>query len=154
MDLTDRTTVSEVLALQRISCAVEARMRCAFDIPPLRDTPETLRDCGETFYGYSIGDELVGAVSYKEVGEVLDIHRLVVRPDPFRRGIARSLVGYVANVATDAKRIVVSTGAKNEPAFRLYRSLGLRGTGESEPSPGLRLTTFERCASEPGTPSI
>lgn len=97
---------------------------------------------------------MVGTVSYKEDGEVLDIHRLVVRPDRFRRGIARSLVGYIANVAADAKRIVVSTGAKNEPACRLYRSLGFRETGESEPSPGLRLTTFERCASEPGTPSV
>jgi ribosomal protein S18 acetylase RimI-like enzyme len=150
LDLTDRATVSEVLALQSISYAVEVRLIGAFDIPPLRDTPETLRDCGETFYGYSIGDELVGAVSYKEDGEVLDIHRLVVRPDHFRRGIARSLVGYIANVATDAKRIIVSTGTKNEPACRLYRSLGFRKTGEVEPSPGLRITTFERCVPETG----
>jgi ribosomal protein S18 acetylase RimI-like enzyme len=146
LDLTDRRVVEEVLALQRVSYAVEARLIGTSEIPPLRDTPATLGDCGETFYVYRIEDELVGAISYRVSGEVLDIHRLVVHPDHFRKGIARLLVGHVARVVPGVQRTVVSTGSENGPARSLYRSLGFRETGEFEPSPGLRITTFERWA--------
>ncbi len=59
------------------------------EIPPLRDTAETLGRCGEAFYGYFAEGRLVGAVPYKKQDDALDIHRLVVNPDHFRRGIGR-----------------------------------------------------------------
>jgi ribosomal protein S18 acetylase RimI-like enzyme len=144
LDLTDRKVVDEVLALQRVSYAVEARLIGASEIPPLRDTPTTLRDCGETFYGYRIEGVLAGAVSYKVHEEVLDIHRVVVHPGHFRRGIARLLIGHVADAVPGVRRAVVQTASENEPARSLYRSLGFRETGAYEPFPGLSVTTFER----------
>jgi ribosomal protein S18 acetylase RimI-like enzyme len=144
LDLTNRKIVEEVLALQRASYAVEARLIGTSEIPPLRDRPTTLRDCGETFYGYRIEGGLAGAVSYKVHGEVLDIHRLVVHPDHFRKGIARRLIRHVVDVVPGVRRAVVQTASENEPARSFYRSLGFRETGAYEPFPGLSVTTFER----------
>jgi ribosomal protein S18 acetylase RimI-like enzyme len=144
LDLTDGQELTEVLALQRAAYAVEAKLIGTSDIPPLKDTAETLAKCGEIFHGYFDEGRLVGAISHKKVKHTLDIHRLVVNPDHFRRGIARSLVGHVEGIEGTADRIVVSTGARNTPAKLLYRRLGFHETGESEPVPGLRISTFEK----------
>lgn len=144
LDLTDGQELMEILNLQRASYAVEAKLIGTSDIPPLKDTAETLAKCGEIFHGYFDEGRLVGAISYKKVEDMLDIHRLVVHPDHFRRGIARSLVGHVEGIGGTADRIVVSTGARNTPAKLLYRRLGFHEMGESEPVPGLRISTFEK----------
>ena len=116
----------------------------SFDIPPLKETADTLRLCGETFCGFFEEERLVAAISYKREDDVLDIHRLVVHPDHFRKGIARALVEHVEELAVTVGRIVVSTGTNNIPARRLYRSLGFEETGEAEVPPGLRVTFFEK----------
>ncbi len=86
----------------------------------------------------------MGAISYKREDEALDIHRLVVHPDHFRKGIARALVEHIEGLAGTAARIVVSTGAKNVPAKHLYRSLGFKEVREAEVAPNLRITFFEK----------
>ena len=144
LDLSDERQVLEILSLQDASYAVEAELIGTFDIPPLKDTGDTLRRCGETFCGFFAEGRLAGAISYKIEGDVLDIHRLVVHPDRFRKGIARTLVKHVEKNAGTVERIVVSTGTKNFPARRLYRSLGFEETGEAEVAPGLRVTFFEK----------
>ncbi len=144
LDLSNERQVLEILDLQRASYAVEAELIGSLDIPPLKDTQDTLRRCGETFCGYLAEGRLVGAISYKRGDGVLDIHRLVVHPDHFRKGIARALVEHIEEIAGSADRIIVSTGAKNTPAKRLYRGLGFEETREAEVAPGLRLTFFEK----------
>jgi ribosomal protein S18 acetylase RimI-like enzyme len=145
LDLSDREELLEILDLQRAAYVVEGRLIGSYEIPPLRDTAETLGRCGETFYGYfSQRRKLVGAISYKKEEAVVDIHRLVVHPDHFRRGIARSLIGHIEEVEDVAERVVVSTGVKNLPAERLYRGLGFHETGRVEPVPGLLVTSFQK----------
>ncbi len=143
LDLSHEAQTTELLALQKVSYAVEAALIGTSGIPALKDTPQTLAACGETFYGYFEGDELVGVISYKR-GGVLDIHRLVVHPDHFRKGIGSSLVTFVEETGRMFAKIVVSTGAKNHPARSLYRSLGFRETKEAEVAPALRVTFFEK----------
>jgi ribosomal protein S18 acetylase RimI-like enzyme len=144
LDLSDERQVLEILDLQRASYPVEAGLIGSFDIPPLKDTADTLRRCGETFCGFFEEERLVAAISYRREDDILDIHRLVVHPDHFRKGVARMLVKHVEKNAGTVERIVVSTGKKNFPARRLYRSLGFEETGEAEVPPGLRVTFFEK----------
>lgn len=144
LDHSDYRQVLEILDLQKTSYAVEAELIGSSDIPPLKDTAETLRRCGETFCGFFAGGRLVGAVSYKRVDGLLDIHRLVVHPDHFRKGIARALLEHIEGIAGTADRVVVSTGAGNDPAKRLYHSLGFKEVREAEVTPGLRVTFFEK----------
>ena len=144
LDFSNGLELTEILELQKASYAVEAALIGSSDIPSLNDTPRTLESCGETFYGYVLGGEIVAAISYKTVERGVDLHRLVVRPDHFRKGIARSLVSHVEEVERGTERLLVSTGAGNFPAKNLYRGLGFRETAEREVAPGLRVTSFEK----------
>jgi hypothetical protein len=46
--------------------------------------------------------------------------------------------------ARSPSRVVVQTGADNEPAKALYRSEGFVEVGGQEPAPGIRVTLFEK----------
>jgi ribosomal protein S18 acetylase RimI-like enzyme len=144
LDPSDEREALRIVDLQTASYAVEARLIGSWDIPPLKDTVHTLRRCRETFCGYFVEGRLIGMLSYKKVGDILDIHRLAVHPDHFRKGIARSLIEHVERTAQPVSKAIVSTGAKNTPARSLYLSIGFEETEEVEVIPGLRIVRFEK----------
>jgi ribosomal protein S18 acetylase RimI-like enzyme len=144
LPIEDESVAAEVLDLQRRAYAVEAALVGDERIPPLHETLDELRRCGERFAGARIGGALAGVVSWKLDGTTLDIHRLAVAPEHFRRGVATALVRHALAAAPDAERTIVQTGAANEPARALYRREGFEEVGEREPLPGLRVTLFER----------
>lgn len=139
LDLGDPATVEALVALQRASYAVEAQMIGTTDLPPLKETPEELALSRETFLG-AFDPDLVGAISYRRRWGTLDIHRLVVRPTAFRRGIASALLRALPR----ARRVVVSTAAANAPARALYERHGFRVARESMVPPGIGLVHLER----------
>lgn len=139
LDLGDPATVDALVALQRASYAVEADLIGTTDLPPLFETAEQLAACGESFLGAHAPD-LVGAISYKRRLGTLDIHRLVVHPDAFRRGIATALLQALPR----ARRTIVSTAAANAPARALYESHGFDVAGERTVPPGVRIVLLER----------
>jgi len=89
----------------------------------------------------------VGAVSYKRLGDgTVDIHRLVVDPAAFRRGIASALLDAL-DAAAPATRTIVATGAANAPARALYERRGFRPVREVVAGGGVRIVEMERvCA--------
>ncbi|GHO62458.1 hypothetical protein KSC_013500 [Ktedonobacter sp. SOSP1-52] len=142
--LQDMTQAQELLEMQRAAYLIEAELIGSFAIPALQEDLETLQNSDEIFYGYWIDDRLAGAISYKKEGGLLDIYRLVVHPSYFRRGIGKALVSFVEGVEEGRERIIVSTGARNLPAKRLYEGLGFSEIGEREVIPGLWITLFEK----------
>lgn len=144
LDLDDPGTARAVLALQRRAYRVEAEMVGSDAIPPLHESLDELRRSGERFAGAFVEERLTGVVSWKLVGETLDLHRLAVDPNAFRRGLGRALVLAALAAEPGATRAVVQTGSRNEPACRLYRSLEFAPTGEREVAPGLVISLFER----------
>ncbi len=135
LDLTDDTVLRELWTVQRLAYAVEAELIGFDGIPPLHESLDDLRTCGETFLGLYDEEGLVGAVSYVLDGSTVDIHRLVVHPRAHRRGIATKLLDALPEVPQ-----VVSTGSKNEPALRLYRKRGFVEAGTREVAPGVFIT--------------
>lgn len=144
INLQDRSETEHLLHLQKASYMVEATLIGFYDIPPLNDTIEKLQHCGETFYGYYAENELAGAISYKKEGNVLDIHRLMVHPNHFRKGVAGSLLKFVEKLEHDIQKIIVATGTKNEPAKHLYMRYGFAETERKEIAPRLSMTFFEK----------
>lgn len=144
LDPSDGREAIQILGLQTTAYEVEARLIGSWDIPPLKDTVHALRRCGETFCGYFVEGQLAGMLSYKKEGDVLDIHRLAVHLDHFRKGIARSLIAHIERAAQPASKAIVSTGAKNTPARSLYLSMGFEETEEVEVVPGLRIVRFDK----------
>jgi ribosomal protein S18 acetylase RimI-like enzyme len=124
LDVQNRQLAEELFELQKSSYQVEAKLIDFADLPPLRDTIETLQLCDEIFYGHYIEDELVGAISYKLTNSMLDIHRVVVKPSHFRKGIAQSLLTEILSLHTHVNKVIVSTARKNLPAINLYKRFG------------------------------
>ena len=134
----------QIFELQRLSYRVEAELIGSDAIPALHEKLEQLQDCGETFYGFFEGQDLSGAISFKLERQILDIHRLVVHPNHFRKGIARVLINSVLNLELGAKRCIVQTGSLNIPAIGLYESLGFQKLEQREVIPGLWVTILEK----------
>jgi ribosomal protein S18 acetylase RimI-like enzyme len=139
LDLSDDTVLRELWTVQRLAYAVEAELIGFDGIPPLHESLEDLRDCGETFLGLYDPEGLAGAVSYQLDGSTVDICRLVVHPRAHRRGIASKLLD-----ALPSGPQTVSTGSKNEPALRLYRKRGFVEVGTREVGPGVSITDLNR----------
>jgi ribosomal protein S18 acetylase RimI-like enzyme len=144
LDLSDPKTREAVLALQRRSYRVEADLLGFDGIPPLHDSIERLQACGETFLGAWLDGALSGVVAWRRDGDTLDLCRLAVDPSFFRRGVGRALVRAAESAEAGKGRVLVQTGAANEPAKALYRSEGFVEVGEAEPAPGVRVTRFEK----------
>ncbi|MCR1900223.1 GNAT family N-acetyltransferase [Irregularibacter muris] len=146
LDLEDHKTTKKILELQKSAYKVEAELIGFYEIPPLKDTVESLKACGEIFYGYYIQDILAGMVSYKIVENVLDIHRVAVDPLYFRRGIANKLIHFIEDLERNVDRAVVCTGKKNLPAIHLYKENGYQKKREFEIAEGIYMIELEKNA--------
>ena len=144
LDLGDRGTVDAIVVLQRASYRVEADLLGARTLPALTETPRRLRASGETFLGAFEDGRLVGAVSWKRSGAHVEIHRLVVHPDRFRRGIAGTLLDALEAHEPDAERTTVATGAANPPARRLYEQRGFAPVEERVAGGSIGIVIYER----------
>ncbi|MFF4542595.1 GNAT family N-acetyltransferase [Streptomyces aureus] len=144
LDLSDPETLRRLWDLQRASYAVEARLIGFDGIPPLHESLEQLRACGESFLGVRDELRLVGAVAWTRLPNgALDICRLVVHPAAHRRGVATALLDALDSIEP-AELTIVSTGTANLPAFALYRRRGFIPVGERQVALGVTVTLLER----------
>lgn len=144
LDLKNIVTVESVLELQKESYKVEAEIMNFYDIPPLKDTISSLKECDEIFYGYYINNILAGIISYKIIENVLDIHRVAIHPSFFRMGIAGKLISFIEEIDNSTSKVVVCTGKKNLPAVNLYLKNGYQKVKDIEICEGIYLTKFEK----------
>jgi ribosomal protein S18 acetylase RimI-like enzyme len=144
LDLADEPTARSVLELQRASYAVEAGLIGSDGIPQLTETIEELRAAGLAWLGTFDETGLTGAVSWKVIDDgTVDIHRLVVAPRAFRRGVASALLDELDARYPD-RPTLVSTGRGNGPALELYRRRGFTVVREREAIPGPWVTELKR----------
>ena len=142
----DDDLARDVLALQRAAYAVEAALIGSDGIPALTETPEHLRQAGETWLGTFDGSGLTGAVAWQLLADgTVDICRLVVAPRAFRGGVATALLDELDRWYP-GRPMVVSTGSDNQPALALYHRRGFRPVRQREAAPGLMVTELSRPA--------
>jgi len=144
LNLKDSKVAKQVFELQLISYKVEAELIGFNDIPPLKDTVDSLRECDETFYGYYVDDVLAGIISYNIIKFVLDIHRVAIHPNFFRMGIAGKLINFIEDLEGNIDKYVVCTGAKNLPAVNLYLKRGYKKVTDKKIGEKVYLTEFEK----------
>ena len=144
LNLKETETAKNVLELQIASYKVEAEIIGFYEIPPLKDTINSLKECDEIFYGYHIKDTLAGIISYKIIDDVLDIHRVAVHPQFFKMGIAGKLINFVEGLESNITKVVVCTAKRNLPAINLYLKNGYKDIKDIEISKNIYLTEFEK----------
>jgi tRNA(adenine34) deaminase len=145
LDIREPASAEAVYHLQQLAYPIETKLIGLPSIAPLLDTPETLQNCGEQFIACFEEDRLVGAVSYKLIDNLstLDIHRMMVHPDRFRRGIASKLLE-AALAIPGIRKALVSTGTLNTPAVALYERYGFQPDGLVEIAPDVTITKFSQ----------
>lgn len=143
LDITQRSVAKKFLDVQIPSYQVEAKIIGFNGIPQLNDSVESLMKSSEIFYGYFVDKSLAGAIAFVLEDNVLDIHRLIVHPNYFRKGIGESLVHYILKFDTAVQKYIVRTGSKNIPAKNLYKKLGFIEKVDEEVAPNVFLTVFE-----------
>lgn len=126
LNLEDPATRQAVLALQQAAYPHEARLLGRQTLPPMTETQEQLAASGETVMGLYRQDRLAALAGWTLEDRVLELCRVAVHPDFFRRGCASRLLdaAEAAARAACAVGMSVSTGGENLPAVALYRSHG------------------------------
>jgi len=151
LDLADEALARAVLELQREAYAVEAALIGSDGIPALDETLDELRAADESWLGVLDDDGPAGALSWRELDDgTVDIHRLVVAPRAFRRGVASALLDGLDAMFPD-RPMVVSTGRDNDPALTLYRRRGFAVVRHREVIPGLWITELGRRPADGGS---
>lgn len=143
LDLYSEDTQEQLLRLQRVSYRQE-EILLGFSIPRTEDTVDDLLNSGEVFVGMVQEGILLGFFSFAADESTVDIHRVAVHPDYFRQGVATELLEFLFDAFSGAQRFLVTTGASNTPALRLYEKLGFERTETFEPVPGLQMVRLVR----------
>lgn len=146
LDVKNKETAKKILDIQIPAYKVEAEIINFDGIPQLKDTVETIIKSDETYLGYMIDDVLVGFISYTYNQGLFHICRLVVDPNHFRKGIAKSLLGYLIKNVIKGFKATVSTGAKNFPAKNLYKMYGFYEAKDIEVAPNVFITLLSNHA--------
>lgn len=140
LDHKEKGTAEKMLAIQLPAYQIEAELIEFEGIPQLNDTPQSIMSSEEVFLGYFEQSALAGFISYTETNELIDICRLVVHPNHFRKGIASSLLKDLLANKKKSQEVIVSTGAKNNPAIKLYEHFGFVKMEDIEVAPNFFIT--------------
>lgn len=144
LDISQIRIATEILAIQRLSYKIEAERIGFWELPPLKETALDLQQSEELFYGYFVGTELGGVISVQIEAGVLDICRLFVHPDHFRKGIGKQLLNYAQADLRGFTAVSVSTATDNIPAIELYQKNGFSKLKQVQTKEGLQLTFLRK----------
>ncbi len=133
----------ELLRLQHDAYRLEAELVGDDRLPPLQDDDVTLPAWRGRYLVSWRGVELVGAIAWRDLGDHLDIDRLMVDPAAHRQGVGTTLLQAVLDRA-DGRPVVVSTGRDNVPAVALYVRHGFAVERDEQVPPGLWITHLRR----------
>lgn len=144
INVMDNQEALQVLSLQLSSYRVEAEVIGFTDLPPLKDNFATLRESGETFCGCYADEQLAGCTAYKRAGDTVEVCRMMVHPDYFRRGIAHALLTFVEEQEADAREFSVNAVVSNYPAVLLYEGLGYQAGEQWEIASGITMAKYTK----------
>ncbi|ALC87290.1 hypothetical protein AM499_16820 [Bacillus sp. FJAT-22090] len=136
----EEKVAEEILEIQLLAYKIEAELIEFDGIPQLQDSIHDIIMSKEIFIGYYEEMQLTGFISFMNTDELIDICRLVVHPNFFRKGIASALLKHVLEIKKENQRVEVSTGAKNTPAIQLYERFGFNKINDIEIEPNFFIT--------------
>ncbi|MEK4200217.1 GNAT family N-acetyltransferase [Cytobacillus sp. FSL K6-0265] len=147
IDITDIESAQEVLSIQIAAYKIEAEIIGSYDLPPLKETVETLRHCRETFFGYYMKGRLYGVISIHIDSDVIEVCRLVVHPILFKKGVAQALLNFIEG-ENKFRKLKVSTAIKNTPAINFYKKNRFQLVNQKRVSEQITLAFFEKNTKE------
>jgi GNAT superfamily N-acetyltransferase len=116
---------SEILSLQKLAYQSEAELYNNYDIPPLRQTIDEIKDQFKNHVFLKAVSEglIIGTVRAYEENGTCYIGRLAVRPESRNGGIGKALMKAIED-CYKPQRFELFTGSKSEKNIYLYQKLG------------------------------
>jgi ribosomal protein S18 acetylase RimI-like enzyme len=118
----------EILSLQKLAYQSEAEIYNDFNIPPLNQSLEEIKDefDNKTFLKAVVDGKIIGSVrAFVEQGTCY-IGRLIVHPDFQNQGTGTKMMNEIEKFFKKAKRFELFTGHKSKRNIYLYQKLGYR----------------------------
>jgi len=139
----------EILSLQKIAYQSEAKIYNSFDIPPLTQTLEELKDefNSKIVLKAVFNGKIIGSVRAFLKGETCYIGRLIVHPDFQNQGIGAKLMNGIERFFSDAKRFELFTGYKSALNIHLYQKLGYAIFKTEKINDNLKIVYLEKSVS-------
>jgi ribosomal protein S18 acetylase RimI-like enzyme len=136
----------EILALQKLAYQSEAQLYEDWDLPPLLQSLESLREEFATSVVFKalVADQVVGSVRAQMVDDVCHLGRLIVSPQLQGNGIGTRLIRHVETAFPQAQRLELFTGSRSEGNIRLFERLGFSRCRELVLSPTVTLVFMEK----------
>lgn len=145
IQIDDLQEALELLLLQQIAYQIEMEQIGLVDKPPLMDSPQALKQSGESFLGcYDAEGKLIGALSFRQNSKEAHIVRLMVHPAHFRQGAASKLITHLEQELPSGTRLIAASAADNMPALRLYTKHGFIPTEDRLLSGEIKLTQLQK----------
>lgn len=138
----------EIFALQKIAYISEAEIYNDYNIPPLVQTLEQVKNQFENHLFLKVLHEgkIIGSVRASVVDGVCTIYTLIVHPDFQNRGIGTSLIKKIEEMFSDCKRFEIFTGHKSERNLYLYQKLGYKIFKTEKIKDGLNMVYLAKAA--------
>lgn len=144
LQLSDQATAQAVLALQLSAYGREAEIIGSSRIPPLHEMLADVLGSDARALGMYVNEQLVGCITYTCVGQMIEICKMMVRPNLFRTGIGARLLRDVVEHEARTTQIRVATAAKNYPAIQFYLHAGFKEIGRQLTHDGIALIQFQK----------
>jgi len=135
LDHRTQTVAEQIAAVSRAGYQVEAQLTGYDGMPGLHQDAAAIQALDLIVLGALEGDELIGILGYTRRGELVDVDRLAVHPDHFRKGVGRALLDELHTREASARRIEVMTSTGNTPATHLYLRAGYVIVGRDDSGP-------------------
>jgi len=142
----DPRDADDILALQKVAFEPEARACQVWEIPPLQETVEGIREHIEmaTVLKAVAGDRLVGAIRGIVTGSTCLIRVLVVAPEQQRRGLGAALLQAIEDAHPQAERFELTTNMIMVGNVRFYLSHGYEVVEQIQAAPSIRLAFMRK----------
>jgi ribosomal protein S18 acetylase RimI-like enzyme len=117
-----------ILELQKRAYQIEAERYADPGLPPMLQTISDIQRefLEQTFFKAVYQGRIIASVRTKVENETCYINKLIVDPEYFRLGIAKTLMMHIETIASEVKRFELFTGHLSTPALGLYQSIGYR----------------------------
>lgn len=137
---------AEILALQKLAYQSEAQIYNDWNIPPLHQTIEEIREEFKTYIFLKAVSEhsIIGSVRARIVGNTCHIGRLIVHPEWQNRGIGTRLLTEVEVISRAVPRFELFTGSHSVKNLYLYRKLGYKDFWRESLSDRVELVHLEK----------
>ncbi len=130
----DKGDAENILKIQRMSFISEAELYNDYNIAPLIQTLDELRNDFDSYVILkAIADnKIVGSVKARLNDNICWIGRLIVLPQYQNQGIGKTLMAAIEDCFPCAEKYELVTGSKSVKNIHLYNKLGYRITGEEK----------------------